>query len=254
MKVTFLGSGCWQGIPAPFCDDEISRKVEWGTKDFRLRTSLLIETESGKTIVIEITPDIRIQAWKFKLKRPDAFFISHWHFDHLYGLLELDLYSERYAPVVYGSRTTRDWYQNSMSHVKVDFKKFTSYEPIEIDEVEITPVSVDHVPGTDGFICKNKLTGKSFVYLSDLYAIPEQTRALLGDVEAIIADATYLEGKPIKDETHFEGRDLLAYLKQFEGKEIILTNIGSFNNMTHEQLQEKHAPHVIAYDGLVRTY
>lgn len=39
LKLNFIGSGCWQGIPAPFCEDKISKKVKWNSKDFRFRTS-----------------------------------------------------------------------------------------------------------------------------------------------------------------------------------------------------------------------
>jgi len=103
-KLTFIGSGCWQGIPALFGDDTISQNVEWGSKDFRFRTSLHIETENKKNIIVEATPDIRLQSWKFKLNVPDAILISHWHWDHLFGLLDVDWFAEKNGLTVYGNR------------------------------------------------------------------------------------------------------------------------------------------------------
>ena len=107
MEVTFLGSGCWQGIPAPFGDDEISQSVEWGSKDFRFRTSLHITTDKGKHILVEATPDVRLQSWKFKIGKPDAILISHWHWDHLFGLLDLDYFAYKNRLVVYGNKVTK---------------------------------------------------------------------------------------------------------------------------------------------------
>ena len=250
MKITFIGSGCWQGIPAPFSEDLISQNVKWGSKDFRFRTSIYIETSNGKSVLIEMTPDIRMQSWKFKLKKPDAILVSHWHWDHFFGLLDLEWFAEKHKLMVYGNQITEQWYRNRMGHVPIEFVVFDSYKPFMLDNIKITPILVDHVKQTDGFIVEDVEDGGKFVYLSDFYSIPVKTLAMISDADAITFDATYLESSIDDDLTHIQKDQIMPLLKNIKANEIILTNIGSYNGMTHSDLIEKYSPHTIAYDGL----
>lgn len=254
MKLTFLGSGCWQGIPAPFGDDKISQNVEWDSKDFRFRTSLHIETENGKSLVVEATPDIRLQSWKFKLEKPDAILISHWHWDHLFGLLDLDWFASKNPLTVYGNSVTKEWYGERMGHIKVKFQPFESYNSFQIDNIRITPIAVNHVENTDGFLFEDSNTGKKIAYLSDLHGVPNKTAELIKDVDLIITDATYLVSDINDDPTHFQKDQIMPFLESQSAKEIILTNIGSYQNLTHEDFEKQFPNYTIAYDGLSRQF
>ena len=254
MQLTFLGSGCWQGIPAPFGDDEISKHVPWDSKDFRFRTSLHLQTENGKNVIFEATPDIRLQSWKLKLTKPDAIIVSHWHWDHLFGLLDLDWFAEKHTLTVYGNSVSKEWYDSRMSHIKVDFRVFQSYEPIEIDNLHITPIVVDHVKDTDGFLIADMTGGKRIAYLSDLRGMPDQTANMVQNIDAIITDATYLESDVADDPTHLQKNQLPSFLEKLKANEIILANIGSHQGLTHEDLQQKFPQYTIAYDGMKREY
>lgn len=253
-KVIFIGSGCWQGIPAPFGDDAISQNVAWNSKDFRFRTSLHIETENKKNIIVEATPDIRLQSWKFKLKTPDAILISHWHWDHLFGLPDLDWFAGKNALMVYGNKVTKEWYDNKISHLKADFKVFTSYEPFIIDNIKITPIAVDHVKDTDGFLFEDIKTGKKMAYLADLNGIPSRTSEFIKNIDVIITDATYLDSDISDDTTHLQKNDIIPFLKNLKAKEIILAHIGSYQGMTHRDFESKFPQYTIAYDGLERMF
>lgn len=254
MKLTFLGSGCWQGIPAPFGDDSISKKVEWGSKDFRFRTALHIETQNKKSIIVEATPDIRLQSWKFNLTKPDAILISHWHWDHLFGLLDLDWYASKNELKVYGNVVTKQWYDDRMGHIKVDFQAFKSYESFQIDNIKITPLAVNHVEKTDGFLFEDVNNGKKFVYLPDLNGIPDQTANLIRNVDLIIVDATYLSSDINDDPTHFSKDQIIPFLETLTAKEIILTSIGSYQGLTHADFEKQFPQYTIAYDGLARQF
>jgi len=52
-----------------------------------------VESEEGK-FLIEISPDIRLQVARHGLTDISDFLVSHWHFDHLYGILELGAWSQ----------------------------------------------------------------------------------------------------------------------------------------------------------------
>ncbi len=253
-KVTFVGSGCWQGIPAPFGEDSISREVEWGSKDFRFRTSLHIETENGKSILVEVTPDVRLQSWKFKLGKPDIVLISHWHWDHLFGLLDLDWFAQKNKMIVYGNKMTEKWYSEKMGHIGVDFRIFDPYKSFDIDTIKITPITVNHVKETHGFLFEDKQSGKKFAYLSDLYSVPSETARFISDIDAVTVDATYLESDVDDDDTHLKKGQVRPFLKSLHAKEIILTNIGSYHGLTHSELEQRFPQYTIAYDGMSRVF
>lgn len=250
MKVTFLGTGGWQGIPAPFGDDEISKKVTFDSNDFRFRTSLLIETIRGKKILIEATPDIRLQSWKYQFGKPDAIFISHWHWDHLWGLLDLDWQAEKSKLSVYGNSVTQKWYDENMSHISVDFTQFKSFEQIQIDNVLITPIPVHHVVDTNGFIFENTETGDKFVYLADFFDIQESTIEMISDAKNITIDATYLDSDINDDLTHMQKDKFESLFNKFQDSELILTNIGSYQGFRHSDFEEKFSEQTIAFDGM----
>lgn len=251
-KLTFIGSGCWQGIPAPFGNDVISQNVKWGSKNFRFRTSLHIRTENGKNIIVEATPDIRLQSWKFQLKTPDIILISHWHWDHLFGLLDLDWFAEKNKLTIYGNNVTKHWYDDRMSHIKVDFRTFKSYESFNLDNIKITPIVVNHVQNTDGFLFEDLGNGKKLAYLSDLSGLPDKTVNLIKDIDIIIADATYIESDISDDPTHLQKNQIGPFLESLTAKEIILTNLGSYQGLTHTDFEKEFPQYTIAYDGLER--
>ncbi len=253
MKINFLGSGSWQGTPAPFGDDEISKNVSWDTKDFRFRTSLHIQTSAGKTILVEVTPDIRLQSWKYNLKKPDAILISHWHWDHLFGLLELDWYAEKNKLSVYGNNVTKQWCDKSMGHININFNQFDSFESFTIDNIIVTPIPVKHVHKTHGFIFENNETGKKFVYLSDFFDIPVKTLESILDAESVTVDATYLESEIDDDLTHMQKNQFVSFFDKIKGPELILTNLGSYQNITHSDFENKFPNQTIAFDGMTRV-
>ncbi len=252
MKVTFIGSGGWQGVPAPFGADKISRSIEWGSKDFRFRTSLHIETAHGRTILVELTPDIRLQSWRFNIKKPDAVVVSHWHWDHLFGLLELEFFAEKNKLLIYGNSIAKEWYDRAMAHVPVDFTVFNTYEPFVIDNIKVTPLRVDHVEDTDGFMFEDMDSEKKFVYLSDFYNIPEKTLDLIKGADVVTVDATYLDSSISDDDTHVQREDFATLFKKIDAKEVVLVNIGSYQGFTHNDFVKKYPMHTIAYDGMVR--
>ena len=88
MKITFLGTGTSQGVPVIACDCEACTSSD--SKDKRLRTSVLIETE-GLTIVIDTGPDFRQQMLNEHVRKLDAILFTHNHRDHIAGIDEYSI-------------------------------------------------------------------------------------------------------------------------------------------------------------------
>lgn len=253
-EVTFLGSGSWQGVPAPFGSDTISKGVKWGTKDFRFRTSLHIKTTHSKSIIVEITPDIRLQSWKFSISKPDIFLVSHWHWDHLFGLFDLDWYASKNPLTIYANSTSKKWYKSRMKHVAAKFKLTKNFKSFTIDTLKITPFPVHHVAETTGFLFEDSVSHKKVAYLSDFYNLPKETFDLIHSVDAIICDATYLASNINDDATHLKNKQIRGFLAKLSAKEIILANIGSYNGLSHAVLKKKYRAYTIAFDGLKKIY
>lgn len=193
-----------------------------------------------------------MQSWKFKLDKPDVILISHWHWDHFFGLMDISWFAEKNQLTVYGNESTKKWYDAAMKHVPVNFITFESYKPFEIDNLKITPVAVNHVDKTDGFIFEDKDSNKKIVYLPDLYSIPQKTAQTIKDADVIILDSTYLGSDISDDSSHLKNEQFSQFLSAITAKEIILTSIGSYHGLTHNDMVKKYPKYTICYDGLKR--
>ena len=111
MKLTFLGTGTSIGVPAIGCSCEVCRSHD--TRDKRLRSSAIIETDEGLRILIDCGPDFRQQILPYPFSKIDAVLITHIHYDHVGGMDDLrpfawfgavDIYAQQ--DVIDGLRTT----------------------------------------------------------------------------------------------------------------------------------------------------
>jgi phosphoribosyl 1,2-cyclic phosphate phosphodiesterase len=82
MKVTFLGTGTSQGVPIIACECEVC--ISAATKDKRLRSSVLVETENTN-FIIDTGPDFRYQMLREGVRKLDAVVFTHEHKDHIAG-------------------------------------------------------------------------------------------------------------------------------------------------------------------------
>jgi len=83
LKITFLGTGTSSGVPMIACSCEVC--VSTNKKDKRLRSSILVESETT-SIVVDTTPDFRYQMLRTGTIKMDAVLITHPHKDHIAGL------------------------------------------------------------------------------------------------------------------------------------------------------------------------
>jgi phosphoribosyl 1,2-cyclic phosphate phosphodiesterase len=86
-EITILGSGTSTGIPMLGCHCKTCKSTN--IKNYRLRTSVHIKTESDVHFVIDTGPDFRTQMLTNKLERVDFAFITHDHADHTHGIDDL---------------------------------------------------------------------------------------------------------------------------------------------------------------------
>jgi phosphoribosyl 1,2-cyclic phosphate phosphodiesterase len=90
-KITILGSGTSTGVPILGCKCTVCQSNDLRNK--RLRSSILLETDSNKTILIDASPDLRAQLLKLQTSKLDAVIITHDHADHTHGVDDLRTFS-----------------------------------------------------------------------------------------------------------------------------------------------------------------
>ena len=88
MKVTVLGSGQDGGLPQVGSIHPNDLAAREGSIPERTASSLLAEFADGLRMVLDVTPDFRVQWWPFE-SLPDAVALTHAHMGHYAGLVHL---------------------------------------------------------------------------------------------------------------------------------------------------------------------
>ena len=100
MRLTLLGTGTSFGVPVPTCTCHTCRSHS--RKDKRLRCSAYLthaEADGSETrILIDVTPDFRTQALRYRVQNLNAVLLTHSHADHLHGLDDLRVFSHSTNP------------------------------------------------------------------------------------------------------------------------------------------------------------
>jgi phosphoribosyl 1,2-cyclic phosphate phosphodiesterase len=86
MKITMLGCGISTGVPT--IGPDWGRCDPTDRRNRRRRASVLIESR-GKTVLIDMSPDLREQLLDAGVARIDAILLTHAHADHLHGIDDL---------------------------------------------------------------------------------------------------------------------------------------------------------------------
>ncbi|MHC1590693.1 MAG: MBL fold metallo-hydrolase [Candidatus Helarchaeales archaeon] len=92
MKITILGTGDTVGTPALNCYCETCKHARAHPEHARTRFSILIESDEGKNILIDASPDLRFQLIRAGVERIHAIFLTHEHYDHAGGLFNFYRY------------------------------------------------------------------------------------------------------------------------------------------------------------------
>ena len=83
MKIKYLGTAAFEGIPAMFCNCEVCKNAfKLGGKNIRTRSSALVNDD----LLIDFNPDTEIhyQTYRFDMDKIDNCLITHDHNDHFY--------------------------------------------------------------------------------------------------------------------------------------------------------------------------
>lgn len=251
IKVTILGCGPSQGIPILACECPVCTSTHPRNK--RLRSSILIETETGKTILVDTTPDLREQLLRTKTKRIDAVIFTHIHSDHCHGVDDLrPFYFLQGSPIpayIHGSHVgefkARFAYmfgdsQYQGATLKLDLRDIPA-APFDVCGLSVEPICMPH----GGEISVGMKIGR-FAYATDFKAFTsEQVAKWRGKIDVMIASGLRYTEHP----SHSSVPETLSLFNELQVKR------GIVSHMTHEVdyptgVAELPIGRELAYDGM----
>ena len=191
---TFMGTGAGCGVPAFFCDCPACQEARSDPRARRGDCGVMI-TGTQKTL-IDTPPDIRQYFIRENVKYIDNLIYTHWHFDHVGGLGELEymvqLVTKSKIPT-YGSPYTLESIGKEFEYMMYCLQRFEwlPYQELELDGVRYTALPVTHAEGTYGYLIETPET--RLFYACDTGKLPDETAERVRDVDIMAMDATYWE-------------------------------------------------------------
>ncbi len=252
LKITFLGTGTSSGVPMIACTCEVCNSTN--TKDNRLRSSIMVESETT-TIIVDTTPDFRFQMLREKVKHIDAIIFTHPHKDHVAGLDDVKAfnYFNKKHIEVYANELTQKAIKNEFYYIFAAHKypgvadinlNLINEEPFLIGDIMVTPIKVWHLHmPVLGFRFGN------FTYITDANRIEEQELDKIRGSEILVLNALRHKAHL----SHFTLQEAIDLSTSLQIPTTYFTHI-SHQLGLHEVVTNELPPNCyLAYDGLQIT-
>lgn len=265
LRFTILGCGSSGGVPR--IDGEWGACDPRNPRNRRSRSSILVERrraedpwgpETTTRVLVDTSPDMRLQLLAAGVTGLDAVLLTHDHADQTHGLDDLRAFwatTRRRMPVHMDAPTAETMLARfgyvftppegspypAIAEAVIDL---TAGEAIRIEgaggAIEALVLDQDH-----GFARSLGFRFGRAAYSNDVVELPETTRAALRDLEVWIVDA--LQDAPHR--THAHVAKTLGWIEELAPQRAILTNL--HHTLDYAELNARTPAHVSpGYDGL----
>lgn len=272
LQLIFMGTGTSAGVPMIGCECAVCRSDD--PRDQRTRPSVLIRYPGGdgsstrsseppyRDLLIDTTPDLRVQAMREHLMRLDAVLYTHAHADHILGIDDLRRFNAvMQAPLpIYAEPRVLEalaamfaYIFNSARNVNPSFVAqllphvLEVQQPLDLYGAEWTPIRLLHgrLPIL-GF--RIERSGRSIAYCTDVSSLPPAAFEQLQDLDVLVIDALRYRHHP----THMTVDQALEVIDRLQPGQAYLTHIS--HDIRHAELEPRLPENVfVAYDGLKVT-
>lgn len=249
MKITFLGTGTSHGIPVIACHCPVCTSAD--SRDRRYRSSIMVEDGEGR-IVVDTGYEFRLQMLRCDVDRLDAVLYTHHHADHLSGIDDLRVFSQKRNMTVYSNRETLSYIKDHYSYA-FDTHGFpgnphlsaVALEPlveVKIAGIPVLPLPVEHGKVTHMPIFGYRFT--DFAYITDCTHIPDEVFDALQGVKVLAIGA--LRKRP--HGAHFTFDEAYEAGKRAGAERIYFTHIN--HETGYNEIDSLYEDAFSAYDGL----
>lgn len=251
-KFLFLGTGASTGVPVIGCSCAVCSSTSFYNK--RLRPAGLVQI--GQTsLLIDVGPDYRQQALKFKINRLDGVLLTHTHYDHISGIDELRTYflmQNKPMPFLLSKESAED----------LAVRYHYLFKPVGPKESLTAQLELHRLVGERGevdflgekicyfsyFQGKMRVTGYrigDFAYVSDIKDYPQEIFESLAGVGTLVVSAL----RDGASKLMLSLDEAAAFSKRTGAKRSLITHMN--HEVDYESLNRKLPPGVqLAYDGL----
>lgn len=254
ITLTVLGSGTSAGVPMIGCHCAVCESPD--PRDKRTRPSVAI-SYADKTILVDTTPELRLQSRAAALDRIDAVVFTHAHADHIFGLDDVRRFNTILgAPLpVYAAPAAMETIRTAFNYA---FHKIET-PPSDLYRPELVPT---HITGPFDLFGKtwtpipmphgrHNVLGfriDDIAYCTDCSDIPPASRALLRDLDVLIIDAL----RPRPHPAHLCFAQAIAIIDELRPKRAYFTHLT--HDVRHADIERDLPPHIrVAYDTLKIT-
>ena len=276
MRLKVLGSASSQGIPQPLCSCILCSEASG--KDIRLRTSYLLESNSEKNILLDISPDWRQQFLKDGFEF-DYLFLSHRHRDHIDGLKDVRVALEAHDKkrtsfqkqrTFLLGKTLDSWLRNGKRDSRWEESVQQAYQQLLskgfFKRTILTPLKIlnskpkiefIYIRGKHGeFYCGGLVIleeGKSLVYLADISQLNGKLVDFLTKLQpnlTIVHLPFFYKPKLKREAARHSG---VENAKKLPGKKILISHFSHRVKLKHEELVKRakkiDSRFIVAYDN-----
>lgn len=250
MQITFLGTGTSNGIPVIGCTCPVCTSPD--PRDRRSRTSAVVNVAS-KTLLIDTSPELRLQAIANGLTHVDAVLFTHAHADHIAGFDDLRSFNFiNQAPLdVHADTMTSGLIRERFAYAfekplpffggKPDLNLHAFDGPFTAAGVEVVPFQVGH-----GRWMVSGFRFDSLVYLTDAKIVPPAAIDAMRGAEVLVINALRDRPHPV----HLSVGEALEIIAEVRPRRAYLTHLS--HDVGHAELSARLPDNVqVAYDGLV---
>ncbi|MCQ2387135.1 MAG: MBL fold metallo-hydrolase [Clostridia bacterium] len=271
MKLKYLGTAAYEGIPAIGCQCETCKKSrELGGKNIRLRTQTLVNDD----LMIDYPEDAIHYSIKYNIdyNKIKNVLITHAHIDHLCArdieAFRVDFCtSDRTEPIhFFADKKAYDEISAITCHDymkgRVDVTLISPNQTFMAGDYKITAIRANHDENSSPLVYVIEKDNKRFLYLHDSGFLSEESWKQLekcGRLNLVSFDCTCGALNNIRDghmsfDVVLETEKKMREIKVLDEYTVKILNHFSHNgHLTHEdyiKMAEKYLKYITAYDGM----